>query len=63
MIPEGDIDDRSKLIQPEVMMAPIAWLMSARSNGITGRRIIASEWPAERLNRELAAAVGGPAGW
>ena len=63
MIPEGDIDDRSKLIQPEVMMAPIAWLMSARSNGVTGRRIIASEWPAERLNSEPAAAVGGPAGW
>ena len=63
MIPEGDIDDRSKLIQPEVMMAPIAWLMSARSNGVTGRRIIASEWSAERLNSEPAASVGGPAGW
>ena len=63
MIPEGDIDDRSKLIQPEVMMAPIAWLMSARSNGVTGRRIIASEWSAERLNSEPADSVGAPAGW
>ena len=63
MIPEGDIDDRSKLIQPEAMMAPIAWLMSARSNGVNGRRIIASEWPEDRLNSTPASEVGAPAGW
>lgn len=63
MIPEGDIDDRSKLIQPEAMMAPIAWLMSARSNGVNGRRIIASQWTAERLNDTPASEVGAPAGW
>ena len=63
MIPEGDIDDRSKLIQPEAMMAPIAWLMSARSNGVNGRRIIASEWSEDRLNSTPASEVGAPAGW
>jgi hypothetical protein len=45
------------------MMAPIVWLMSPRSNGVTGRRIIAKEWDAERLQREPADTVGGPAGW
>ena len=63
MIPQGDIDDRSKLIQPEAMMAPIAWLMSGRSDGVNGRRIIASEWTADRLNATPASDVGAPAGW
>jgi hypothetical protein len=45
------------------MMAPIVWLMSARSDGVTGRRIIAKVWDAERLDREPAGNVGSPAGW
>jgi NAD(P)-dependent dehydrogenase (short-subunit alcohol dehydrogenase family) len=63
MIPYSEVTDRSTLIQPETMMAPIVWLMSERSNGVTGRRIIAKEWDAERLRREPADNVGGPAGW
>jgi len=63
MIPYGEVTDRSTLVQPEAMMAPIVWLMSARSNGVTGRRIIAKEWDAERLEREPADTVGRPAGW
>jgi NAD(P)-dependent dehydrogenase (short-subunit alcohol dehydrogenase family) len=63
MIPESEVGDRSTLIQPEVMMAPIVWLMSARSNGLSGRRIIAKEWDADRLQREPAEKIGTPAGW
>jgi 3-oxoacyl-[acyl-carrier protein] reductase len=63
MIPYSEVTDRSTLVQPEAMMAPIVWLMSARSNGVTGRRIIAKEWDAERLQREPADTVGVPAGW
>lgn len=63
MIPYSEVADRSTLVQPEAMMAPIAWLMSARSNGVTGRRIIAKEWDAERLQREPADNIGVPAGW
>ena len=43
MIPKSEVGDRSTLIQPEVMMAPIVWLMSARSDGVSGRRIFAKE--------------------
>ena len=43
MIPLEEVPDRSKLVQPEVMMAPIVWLMSAESNGVTGRRFIAKD--------------------
>ncbi len=63
MIPKSEVGDRSTLIQPEVMMAPIVWLMSARSNGVSGRRIIAKEWDADRLQREPPEKIGSPAGW
>ena len=62
MIPLSEIPDRSKLIQPEVMIEPICWLMSRQSDGITNRRIIAKEWDG-RLARETPDKVGAPAGW
>jgi NAD(P)-dependent dehydrogenase (short-subunit alcohol dehydrogenase family) len=62
MIPMSEVDDRTTLIQPEVMMAPIVWLMSARSDGVSGRRIIAKEWDADRLQREAPEKIGTPAG-
>jgi NAD(P)-dependent dehydrogenase (short-subunit alcohol dehydrogenase family) len=63
MIPQAEVSDRSTLIQPEVMMAPIVWLMSPQSDGVTGRRIVAKEWDAERLQREATEKIGSPAGW
>jgi NAD(P)-dependent dehydrogenase (short-subunit alcohol dehydrogenase family) len=63
MIPSTEVADRATLIQPEVMIAPIAWLMSPRSDGVTGRRIIAKEWDAARLASEPPQNVGTPAGW
>jgi NAD(P)-dependent dehydrogenase (short-subunit alcohol dehydrogenase family) len=63
MIPATEVADRSTLIQPEVMVAPIVWLMSPRSDGVTGRRIIAKEWDAARLASEPVDKVGTPAGW
>ena len=61
MIP-AEVADRSTLIQPEVMVAPIVWLMSARSDGVAAR-IIAKEWDAARLASEPPERVGAPAGW
>jgi len=63
MIPKTEIDDRSKLIPLDLMMAPIVWLMSRQSDGINGRRIIAKEWDAERLHSEPIGNIGIPAGW
>jgi 3-oxoacyl-[acyl-carrier protein] reductase len=50
------------LIQPEVMIAPIRWLMSRQSDGVTNRRIIAKEWNGT-LAGSAPAQVGAPAGW
>ena len=63
MIPETEIGDRSKLIPPDLMVAPIVWLMSRQSDGINGRRIIAKEWDAARLRSEPVEKIGIPAGW
>jgi 3-oxoacyl-[acyl-carrier protein] reductase len=54
---------REKLIQPDVMQAPVVWLASEASNAFTGRRIIAYFWDerlplAERLEKASA-----PAAW
>jgi NAD(P)-dependent dehydrogenase (short-subunit alcohol dehydrogenase family) len=63
MIPMKEVDDRSTLISPELMVAPIVWLMSPQSDGFTGRRIIAKEWNAERLRSAPIEKIGVPAGW
>ena len=62
MIPLAEVPDRSTLIQPEVMIAPIRWLMSRQSDGVTNRRIIAKEWNGT-LAGSTPAQVGAPAGW
>ncbi len=63
MIPEMEVGDRSTLVRPDLMVAPIVWLMSPQSNGFTGRRIIAKEWDADRLRSEPLEKIGVPAGW
>ena len=63
MIPLEEVPDRSTLVQPEVMMAPIVWLMSAASDGVTGRRFVAKNWDFALPPTEAAHKAGAPAGW
>jgi 3-oxoacyl-[acyl-carrier protein] reductase len=63
MVPPEEVPDRAALVQPEVMMAPIAWLMSPASEGVTGRRFIAKEWDPKLDPAQAAAKAGAPAGW
>ncbi|MGA2944631.1 MAG: SDR family NAD(P)-dependent oxidoreductase [Xanthobacteraceae bacterium] len=63
MIPDTEVSDRASLIQPEVMDAPIVWLLSSQSDGVTGRRIVAKDWDEQRLLSEAPGNVGIPAGW
>lgn len=63
MIPLTEISDRSTLVQPEVMAAPICWLMSRASDGVTGRRFIAKTWDAALPPAEAAGKAGAPAGF
>jgi hypothetical protein len=63
MIPDAEVRDRASLVQPKVMDAPIEWLLSSQSNGVTGRRIVAKEWDEKRLRAGDPSSVGTPAGW
>lgn len=63
MIPAGEITDRSKLVQPEVMLGPIVWLMSKASDGVNCRRFVANKWDQSLPPAEAARAAGAAAGW
>jgi NAD(P)-dependent dehydrogenase (short-subunit alcohol dehydrogenase family) len=63
MIPIEEVPDRSTLVQPEVMMAPIVWLMSRKSDGVTGRRFTAKDWDPALDASAAAAKASAPAGW
>jgi NAD(P)-dependent dehydrogenase (short-subunit alcohol dehydrogenase family) len=55
--------DRSKLVSPDVLIAPILWLTSDASNGISGHRITANRWDhAASAEQNLRTAVE-LAGW
>ena len=63
MVPHHESPDRSTLVQPDVMMAPIVWLMSAQSDGVSGRRFIAKDWDPAFDTAVAAQKAGAPAGW
>jgi len=52
MMPRADFPDRAKLLPPQIMVPPVAWLCSEESAGITGMRIVAKRWDAKLPGRE-----------
>ncbi len=58
MVPLGTAPYRSKLIDPAVMVAPLIWLCSNASDGVTGQRFIAARWD-KKLPPEQAAKKAG----
>jgi 3-oxoacyl-[acyl-carrier protein] reductase len=64
MIPDSVPDQiRMTLLDPSVMVLPLLWLASPDSDGITGRRIVATNWRTDQQGREAAEAAVDPAGW
>jgi NAD(P)-dependent dehydrogenase (short-subunit alcohol dehydrogenase family) len=63
MIPPSAAFDRARLIQPEVMQAPVVWLASSASDGFSGCRIIASRWDERLPVEERLAKASAPAAW
>ena len=63
MIPAHASFDRAKLNQPEVMVAPICWLASDQSDGVTRKRFIGRDWDPALPPADAAEAAGGPAAW
>lgn len=63
MIPAVSRPDRSTLVKPSVMAAPIVWLASKDSDGITGRRFIGKDWDPNAPISEAIEKSGSPAAW
>ena len=63
MVPDGVSNEvRSRLLDPEVMVPPLLWLISTDADPITGMRIVANRWRADLSVREAAQAAAEPAG-
>ncbi len=63
MIPDEDFPDRAALTQPVVMRAPIVWLMSKASDGVTGHRFIGKLWDPADATADAVGKAGALAGW
>ena len=55
MIPQNFPDHlRATLLDPEVMVPPLLWIASTESDGVTGRRFIATKWRPDHPESEAA---------
>lgn len=63
MIPDMPGLPRSSLLQPEVMVPPLRWLLSAAANGFSQRRIRANLWDFALTPEEACAAAAAPIAW
>ena len=55
--------DRAKLIQPEVMTAPLVWLVSEAAAKVTGRRFLGIHWDPNLPPEQAAEKAGAPVAW
>src|ERR1700689_2086840 len=56
MIPKSFPDDsRASLLDPAIMVPPLLWLASTKSDGVTGKRFVAKEWRADAPDAAAAA--------
>ena len=60
MIPRDIVTDRSKLVSPDLMKAPIIYLASDASDGVTGKRFVAQHFDAQN---PLSAPGCAPVAW
>lgn len=60
--PESGLDP-AKMLRPDVMGPPVAWLCSRDADNVTGQRFIGGKWDPALPDAEAAAIAGSPAGW
>jgi NAD(P)-dependent dehydrogenase (short-subunit alcohol dehydrogenase family) len=63
MVSPAQEPDRAKLVAPEVMVAPLLWLCSNESDGVSGQRFIGARWDKNLPPAEAAKKAGAPAAW
>jgi NAD(P)-dependent dehydrogenase (short-subunit alcohol dehydrogenase family) len=55
--------DRSRMLQPEIMVPPLLWLVSDAAAAVNGRRFIAADWDASVPAAQAAEKAGAPIAW
>jgi NAD(P)-dependent dehydrogenase (short-subunit alcohol dehydrogenase family) len=55
--------DRAKMIQPEVMVPPLLWLVSDAAAKVTGRRFLGVHWDPALPPEQAAEKAGAPVAW
>jgi NAD(P)-dependent dehydrogenase (short-subunit alcohol dehydrogenase family) len=63
MVPEDAGFDRARMIQPEIMVPPLLWLVSDAAAAVTGRRFLAIDWDPALPGAEAAERAGAPVAW
>jgi NAD(P)-dependent dehydrogenase (short-subunit alcohol dehydrogenase family) len=58
-----DAGDPDRMLQPEVMVRPLLWLMSDASASVSARRFVAADWDASLPDADAADKAGAPIAW
>ena len=58
-----DAGERSKMLQPEIMVPPLLWLVSDAATGVTAKRFIAADWDRSLPAAQAAEKAGAPIAW
>jgi NAD(P)-dependent dehydrogenase (short-subunit alcohol dehydrogenase family) len=58
-----DAGDRARMLQPEIMVPPLLWLVSDAADGVNARRFIAADWDASLPAAQAAEKAGAPIAW
>ncbi len=59
----GDSNDRARMLRPEIMAAPLLWLLSDEAAAVNGQRFIAADWDTALPATRAAEKAGAPIAW
>ena len=58
-----DAGDRAKMLQPDIMVPPLLWLVSPAADGVNARRFVAADWDTSLPPAKAAEKAGVPIAW
>lgn len=59
----GAASNRDKMLRPEIMAAPLLWLLSDEAATVNGRRFVAADWDPALPPAQAAEKAGAPIAW
>jgi len=55
--------DPAKMLQPDIMVPPLLWLVSDAADSVSARRFIAADWDTSLPDAQAAEKAGAPIAW